>query len=356
MHIKPLIFGITGKSLTENEISFLKLYNPLGIILFSRNIDNPKQVQDLTVNIREILGRNDAPILLDQEGGKVARLKEPHWIKPPAAAIFGKMAEYNLEDAIQAAYIHGKIIGHDMAAVGINVDCAPVLDVPVKNAHDVIGNRAFSHDKDLVLKLGQSMADGLRSSSVIPVMKHIPGHGRALVDTHLDLPRVKTSLDDLKNSDFYPFTNAKNIHWAMTAHVVYESIDPENPATTSQKVVKLLRDDIGFKGLLISDCITMKALNGTMTEKARKTFDAGVDLVIHSHGSLLEMASIANVAPNMNDAQLAFLQASYDSFIIDQKVQARSEMQGILMNYIDKYNLSEVAGDIFDPTEQLHFK
>ncbi|MEQ9116204.1 MAG: beta-N-acetylhexosaminidase [Rickettsiales bacterium] len=353
MHVKPLIFGISGKALTEAETEFLQLYNPLGVILFSRNIDNPEQVQNLTASIREVLGRQDAPILLDQEGGRVSRLKEPHWIKPPAAAIFGKMAEVNLDDALKAAFLHGRIIGYDMAAVGFNVDCAPVLDVPVSGAHDVIGNRAFSHNKELVLKLGQAMADGLSASQVAPIMKHIPGHGRAMVDSHHELPKVTASLAELRASDFYPFQNARNIYWAMTAHVVYEAIDPKNPATTSATVVDLLRDEIGFEGLLISDCITMKALNGTMVEKASRSFEAGVDLVIHSHGPLNEMAEVAKSSPDMTEDQLTLLAKSFDSLKeLEHKFQPRSEMHARLINLIDSYNLSEVSGNIFDPTEQ----
>ncbi len=353
MHIKPIIVGVRQKTLLQEEIDFLKIYNPLGVILFSRNIDNPEQITELTSNIRKILGRPDAPIFLDQEGGRVARLKEPHWIKPPAASLFGQIAEVNLHDAKQAAYLNGQIIGSDLIAAGFNVDCAPVIDIPIKGAHSVIGNRAFSTNKEFVAILGNEMARGLMSAGVVPIIKHIPGHGRGLVDSHLELPVVKADYSDLKNNDFYPFKELNYLPMAMTAHIIYNSIDPENPATTSKKVIDVIREEINFNGLLVSDCITMKALNGTMAERAEKSFDAGVDIVIFSHGSIEEMHEVASHSPNMNQSQLDLLKKAYHQASRHYHFKARSELQGELMILIDKYNLSEVTGNIFDPTEQF---
>jgi beta-N-acetylhexosaminidase len=353
MKIKPIIFGVQGKSLTENEIGFLQKNNPLGIILFSRNIENPEQVRTLVSSIRETLEREDAPILLDQEGGRVSRLKEPFWRKPPAAAIFGIIAKENLEDAKKAVFLNAQMIGADMAALGINVDCAPVLDIPVAGAHSVIGNRAFSNDKKIVAELGKSMADGLMSAGIVPIMKHIPGHGRGNADSHLQLPIVKTSLTELEKTDFYPFKKMNKLSWAMTAHIVYTAIDPDNAATISPKVIEVIRQVIGFKGLLISDCITMKALNGTMAEKAAATFKAGVDLVIHSHGSLEEMQQVADISPYMTESQIALLIKSFHQTMANNS-KAYSEIHGELHSIIHRYHLEETVGNLFDPTEQLH--
>lgn len=352
MSIKPVIFGLRQKKILPEEKEFLKKHNPLGIILFSRNIDSPEQVQELVMEIRKTLGRSDAPILIDQEGGKVTRLRPPHWVRPPAAAVFGRIAEENLSEAKKAAYINGQIIGHDLVSLGINVDCAPVLDVPIKGAHSVIGNRAFSTDKNIVTELGQSMADGLMSTGIVPIIKHIPGHGRGLADSHLELPIVKDDYSTLKENDFYPFYNLRKLPWAMTAHIVYEAIDPKLPATYSPEVIKVIREVIGFKGLLISDCITMRALTGSMEERATKSFQAGVDIVIHSFGDLDEMRAVASIAPNMSENQLDLLKLSYHQAEQHYHLKPRSVLQSELMHYIDKYNLSEVMENIFDPTEQ----
>lgn len=351
MKIRSVIFGLRSKKLLPEEKEFLELYNPLGVILFSRNIDNPSQVNQLILEIRRALSRENAPIFIDQEGGRVSRLKEPYWFKPPTAEIFGKIAEENLDDAKQAVYLNAQIIGLDMAKIGINIDCAPVLDVPVSGAHSVIGDRAFSHDKHIVVELAQRFADGLRSTGVVPIMKHIPGHGRGFVDSHMELPVVQTDYKELKHNDFFPFKQIKKVDWAMTAHILYNSIDPENPATTSKKVIDVIRSEIGFKGLLVSDCITMQALNGTMPQRAKQSFTAGIDIVIHSHGSLDEQKSVAAVAPYMTENQLDILLRSYETAEPHYHVKNKTNLQNELFSLLGKYNMAKEANHIPDPTE-----
>jgi beta-N-acetylhexosaminidase len=245
--------------------------------------------------LRETLEDASAPVLIDQEGGRVARLKPPHWHARPAAARFGALHDINPEAAREATYLNARLIAHDLANLEINVDCLPVLDVPVVGAHDVIGDRAFGHDPLTVIDLGRAQIEGLMEGGVLPVMKHIPGHGRAGADSHLSLPRVDADVEELSASDFVTFRSLDLCPMAMTAHVVYDSIDPQRPATTSPKVIRdVIRGEIGFDGLLMSDDLSMKALDGPLEVRTRAALFAGCDVVLHCNGDMEEMELVAS--------------------------------------------------------------
>jgi beta-N-acetylhexosaminidase len=245
--------------------------------------------------LRDTVADGGAPVLIDQEGGRVARLKPPHWRARPPAARFGALHETHPEAAREAAYLNTRLIAHDLAGLGINVDCLPVLDVPAPGAHDIIGDRAFAADPATIITLGRAQIEGLLDGGVLPIMKHIPGHGRAGSDSHLALPRVTASREELSASDFVTFRSLDQCPMAMTAHVVYESIDPQRPATTSPKVIRdVIRGEIGFDGLLMSDDLSMKALDGPLSVRAKAALFAGCDLVLHCNGDMDEMRDVAS--------------------------------------------------------------
>ena len=289
------IYGCSGTALSANEHAFFRETQPWGFILFGRNIEAPGQVRDLVRALRETVGDASAPVLIDQEGGRVARLKPPHWHERRPAAVFGALHNANPEAAREATYLNARLIAHDLADLGINVDCLPVLDVPVAGAHDVIGDRAFGHDPLTVIDLGRAQIEGLMEGGVLPVMKHIPGHGRAGADSHLSLPRVDADVEELSANDFVTFRSLDLCPMAMTAHVVYDSIDPQRPATTSPKVIRdVIRGEIGFDGLLMSDDLSMKALDGPLEVRTRAALFAGCDVVLHCNGDMEEMKSVAS--------------------------------------------------------------
>jgi beta-N-acetylhexosaminidase len=294
MQRSRVIFGCGGPTLSSDEQAFFRDCRPWGFILFARNIENPDQVKSLVRALRETIEDNSAPILIDQEGGRVARLKPPHWRERSPAARFGALHTVNPVSAHEAAYLNARLIAHELTELGINVDCLPVLDVPVEGAHDVIGDRAFGHDTTTVIDLGRAQMEGLLEGGVLPVMKHIPGHGRAAADSHLELPRVKTPRAELAASDFVPFRSLDTCPMAMTAHVVYESIDPQRPCTISPKVIReVIRGEIGFAGLLMSDDLSMQALEGSLGARARAAQVAGCDVVLHCNGKMDEMKQVA---------------------------------------------------------------
>jgi len=289
------IYGCAGTTLSAAERDFFRETRPWGFILFARNISDPAQVTALVDQLREAVDDGLAPVLIDQEGGRVARLKPPHWgIRPPAAR-FGELYLQNPEAAREATYLNARLIAHDLFSMGINVDCLPVLDVPVTGSHDIIGDRAFATDPTTVIALGRAQIQGLMEGGVLPVMKHVPGHGRAGADSHLALPRVSAKREELSASDFVTFRSLDHCPIAMTAHVVYESIDPQRPATTSPKVIRdVIRGEIGFEGLLMSDDLSMKALDGPLSVRANKAQFAGCDLVLHCNGDMDEMRQVAS--------------------------------------------------------------
>ncbi len=283
------IFGLSGTRISPNEAAFFKEVNPLGYILFTRNCDTPAQVSALTQDLRDLHGR-DLPILIDQEGGRVARLKPPHWPLFPPAAMLASLQE---DRALEAIFLNARLIAHELSQLGINVDCAPVADIRFQGAHDIVGDRAYGDDANTVASLARAMAEGLMAGGVLPVLKHIPGHGRALADSHEALPVVETSLDELRRTDFVPFKELNDLPFAMTAHVLYTAIDAQAMATVSPKAIRLIREEIGFHGLLMSDDLSMRAMEGAFAERAAAALRAGCDIALHCNGDMKEMEAIA---------------------------------------------------------------
>ena len=299
------IYGCAGTSLSAAERDFFREVKPWGFILFARNISDPGQVKALVEQLRDTVGDPRAPVLIDQEGGRVARLKPPQWRARPPAAVFGALHAQNPEAAREATYLNARLIAHDLASLGINVDCLPVLDVPVPGAHDIIGDRAFATDPGTIIALGRAQIEGLMDGGLLPVMKHIPGHGRAGADSHLALPRVSATVEELSASDFVTFRSLDQCPIAMTAHVVYESIDPQRPCTTSPKVIRdVIRGEIGFDGLLMSDDLSMKALDGPLSVRAKQALFAGCDLVLHCNGDMEEMREVASEVKELEGQSL----------------------------------------------------
>jgi beta-N-acetylhexosaminidase len=291
---RAVVLGCSGESLSAFERDFFRAADPVGFILFSRNCRSPDQVRDLVIGLRECVGRVEAPVLIDQEGGRVARLKPPHWRLYPAAARFASLPDPLAETA---ARLGARLIADDLKRLGITVDCLPVLDVPVEGADPVIGNRAYGEDPDRVARLGRAVCQGLLDGAVLPVIKHIPGHGRARVDSHLACPLVETALDELSHTDFAPFRTLATMPWAMTAHIIYRAIDAAGPATLSRRVIaEIIRGQIGFAGVLISDDLSMRALGGSLGERARRALAAGCDLALHCNGAPGEMEEIVAAA------------------------------------------------------------
>lgn len=286
------IYGCSGHRLKDAERAFFAEARPWGFILFRRNIDSPEQVRSLTADLRDSIGDADAPILIDQEGGRVQRMGPPHWPRYPPGEAYLK-ATHDPLTARDLVRLGARLMAHDLKAVGINIDCAPVLDVPVPGAHDIIGDRAYAHDPAIVAQLGRAAAEGLLAGGVLPVIKHMPGHGRAFADSHKALPVVHADLATLDGWDFAPFKALSDMPLAMTAHVVFAAIDPEGPATTSKKAVKLMRGHLGFGGLIMTDDLSMKALSGALRDRAEKSLKAGCDVVLHCNGDLKEMRQVA---------------------------------------------------------------
>jgi beta-N-acetylhexosaminidase len=274
---------------------------PWGFILFKRNIDNPTQVTRLVSDLRDAIGDPDAPVLIDQEGGRVQRLGPPHWPAYPAGALFSALYDLDSQLGLSAAWLSARLIASDLAALGITVDCTPLADVPVTGADAVIGDRAYGTDQAKVAAIAQAVADGLTQGGVLPVLKHIPGHGRATADSHLRLPVVTESEEELDQTDFSPFQTLSALPMAMTAHVVFSAIDPAQPATTSATIIeRVIRGLIGFQGLLMTDDVSMNALAGTIAERSRASLAAGCDVVLHCNGKLDEMREVAAAVPMLS--------------------------------------------------------
>jgi len=287
------ILGCAGTTLTAEEVAFFRDVKPWGFILFKRNIADPEQVGALTAALRNTVGRDDAPILIDQEGGRVARLQPPYWRAYPPGRAYGELVANDPLTAREITRLGSRLIAHDLRSIGINVDCVPVLDVPDPKGHEIIGDRAYGDTPEQVATLGRAAAEGLLAGGVLPIIKHIPGHGRALSDSHLELPVVKAKLLELEIRDFAPFRVLSDMPMAMTAHVVYTAIDRSRPATTSKKVIrKIIRDAIGFDGLLMSDDLSMKALSGDFKQRAKDSLSAGCDVVLHCNGDMAEMKAV----------------------------------------------------------------
>ncbi len=299
-----MVLGCAGTTLSEAERRFFRETNPLGFILFSRNCRNPEQVRSLTGALREAVRRADAPVLIDQEGGRVARLRPPYWYALPPAARIGALFRAKPDLGREAAWLTGRIAAADLTTAGIDVNCAPVLDVLAPAARsDVIGDRAYSTDPGTVATLARAYTEGLMAGGVLPVIKHIPGHGRADTDSHLGLPVVEAEEAALDDVDLAPFKALADAPIAMTAHILYRAWDTERPATISPNVVRgIIRDGIGFDGLLLTDDISMQALGGGIDERAAASLAAGCDVVLHCNGRMDEMEAVAAVCPPLSTA------------------------------------------------------
>jgi beta-N-acetylhexosaminidase len=301
-----VIFGCAGARLGDSERDFFRTVNPLGFILFQRNCETPDQVRALVAALREAVGRADAPVLIDQEGGRVARLKPPHWPAYPAAAA---LAALGGERAREAVRLGARLIADDLTRLGITVGCLPVLDIPVAGADAVIGDRAYGDKAAVVTELGRAACEGLLAGGVLPVLKHIPGHGRAAVDTHHALARVTAPRAALAASDFAPFRALADMPLAMTAHIVYTAFDAERPATMSRRVIdEAIRASIGFDGLLLTDDLSMRALGGGFAARAAGALEAGCDLVLHCNGDSAEMTEVADAVGVLSPAARARLE------------------------------------------------
>jgi len=299
------ICGCSGRTLTAAEGAFFEETKPWGFILFGRNVGDKDQLKSLTKALRETVADPSAPILIDQEGGRVARLKPPQWSERPPASAFGAMYLRDQESAREAVYLNARLIADDLEKAGINVNCAPLLDVPVEGADPVIGDRAFGTGPAVVIDLARAFIEGLLEGGVLPIMKHVPGHGRAFIDSHRDLPRIATEAAELSATDFVTFRSLNHCPMAMTAHVVYEAIDSQRPATTSPKVIRdVIRGEIGFEGILISDDISMGALSGPISTRTKAALFAGCDIVLHCNGSMAEMEEVAEEARALEGAIL----------------------------------------------------
>jgi len=285
------ILGCAGLVLSENERAFFRDAKPWGFILFARNVQTPDQVRALVRSLRETVGRDDAPVLIDQEGGRVQRLKPPHWPLYPTGRAYADFAANDPLSGRAVARLGARLIASDLSALGITVDCAPVLDVPVAGADAIIGDRAYGATIGSIATLGRAFAEGLISGGVLPVIKHIPGHGRATADSHLVLPVVVEDLLALE-TDFTPFRMLSDMPMAMTAHVVYSAIDAKRPATTSIDAIRFIRENLGFGGLIMSDDLSMKALKGDFAGRARRSLRAGCDVVLHCNGDMGEMQAV----------------------------------------------------------------
>ena len=298
MSTKALIFGCAGLQLSEEEIHFFREHQPWGFILFGRNIESRQQVVQLTSQMRQCVGRDNAPILIDEEGGRVQRLRPPHWCSNPPGRLLGELYGKNQDRGKRAAWLQSRLIAHDLGEIGVNVDCLPVLDVPIAGAHDAIGDRAYSFDPDIVAIIGKAVIEGLLAGGVLPIVKHMPGHGRSFGDSHHELPRVDAGLEQLLATDFKPFAALNDAAMAMTAHIIFEAIDRDNPATTSPVLIKdIIRGHIGFDGLLMSDDVSMNALSGDYATRTQSIFAAGVDIVLHCNGLMDQMIEVAGVTP-----------------------------------------------------------
>jgi beta-N-acetylhexosaminidase len=298
MSTRAFITGISGLELTAEERAFLRTERPWGFILFKRNIDNPAQVARLVEELRGATGDLDAPVLIDQEGGRVQRLGPPHWPVYPPGAMFGTLYDIDPELGFRAARLSSRLIAADLVDLGITVDCLPLADVPVQGADAVIGNRAYGTEPGKVAAIARAVTEGLEQGGILPVLKHIPGHGRATADTHFKLPVVDTSAAELEAFDFAAFRPLADLPMAMTAHVVFSALDAAQPATTSATIIEqVIRGSIGFQGLLMSDDVSMNALAGSIAERTRAIVTAGCDIVLHCNGKLDEMREVAAETP-----------------------------------------------------------
>ncbi|MGX7743771.1 beta-N-acetylhexosaminidase [Rhodopseudomonas parapalustris] len=331
---RAFISGLAGLSLSDDERGFFRDSRPWGFILFKRNVDNPAQVKALVEELRESVDSPDAPVLIDQEGGRVQRLGPPHWPLYPPGAVFSSLYQIDPEAGLTAARLSARLIADDLLALGITVDCLPLADVPVAGADAVIGDRAYGNTPDKVAAIARAVTDGLAQGGVLPVLKHIPGHGRATADSHHRLPTVDTAPEELDRTDFAAFRPLADLPMAMTAHVVFSALDPAQPATTSATMIdRVIRKSIGFQGLLMSDDVSMNALAGSIAERTRAIVAAGCDVVLHCNGKLDEMSQVAADTPELQGRALARAEAALAARRPPQpldRAAARSELEALI--------------------------
>jgi beta-N-acetylhexosaminidase len=331
---KAFITGLAGTKLSDAERDFIRAERPWGFILFRRNIDTPAQVAALTGEIRDVLGEVDVPILVDQEGGRVQRFRPPNWPLYPAGAAFGQLYDIDPALGLKAARLSARLIADDLTQVGVTVDCLPLADVPVPGADDVIGDRAYGNDPQKVAAIARAVTEGLEQGGILPILKHIPGHGRATADSHLALPVVDSAKNELKSIDFAAFKPLADLPMAMTAHVVFSAYDAAQPATTSATMIeRVIRGLIGFQGLLMSDDVGMNALAGSIAERTKALLAAGCDMVLACSGEPEEMHQVARETPELSGKSLARAKAALASRQTPKPFDrdaARAELDGLI--------------------------
>ncbi len=309
---KAFICGCSGPELTDNERTFLRDERPCGLILFARNCISRAQISRLTEEARSCAG-DDLLVLVDQEGGRVQRMKPPEWRAYPPARAFAALYAEDAEKALEAAHLVTRLMAEDLHEVGINTDCAPVLDVPVPGAHEIIGDRSYGDDPDTIIALARTVAESFLEAGILPVIKHVPGHGRARADSHKELPVIDASADELEATDFRPFEALADMPLAMTAHVVLHAFDEDAPATVSPFIMsEVIRGRLGIKGLVMSDDLDMAALSGTPEERAGAVLAAGCDVVLHCSGVFEDMTRVARVVPGLHGDGEARFRAAID--------------------------------------------
>jgi len=334
MTLSAAIYDPEHATLSAEEKAFFRDVNPYGYILFARHCETPEMVKRLVGELKSLSGRDRLPILIDQEGGRVARLKPPHWPKYPPAGAFAALAQVDKEKAHRATYLNARLMAHDLYTLGITVDCAPLADIPVEGAHDVIGDRAFGRNPEQVIYLARAQAAGLMEGGIVPVLKHIPGHGRAFADSHFEIPVVNTPLDVLRATDFVPFNALAHLPMGMTAHVIYTAIDAERMATISPAAIQIIREEIGFKNLLMSDALDMKSIASIPPhERSRAALAAGCDIALHCNSPLWEKREIARGVGPLEGESLVRAIAAMDSVKPPKSFdveEARAEVTALL--------------------------
>lgn len=333
--MKSGIFGFTGEELTNEEYRFFSEVNPLGFILFARNCKTPQQISNLIAQLKSAVARKDVMVLIDQEGGRVSRLKSPLFREFPAANNFTKIANKDFNTGLKACYLNYLLMSHELTKLGINVNCAPVADLLFQETSDVIGDRSFGNNVEIVSILAKECAKGLIDGGVHPIVKHIPGHGRAKVDSHEELPIVNTDLGTLQRTDFQVFKNLNSIKLAMTAHIIYEALDATNPVTISKPAIDYIRDYIGFNGIIMTDDLSMKALTGTMTERVIKSISSGCDIILHCNGNMDEMKEIAYNLPEVNGKIVKF----HSKLSLKPKSHNYNQLNDVYLKILDEYNI-----------------
>jgi len=334
MNTRAFITGVSGTELGAEEREFIRTARPWGFILFKRNIETPAQVTVLVREMRAAVGNAEAPVLIDQEGGRVQRFGPPHWPVYPPGAVFGVLYDIDPALGLSAARLSARLMAADLIEVGVTVDCLPLADVPVAGADGVIGNRAYGTEPGKIAAIARAVTEGLEQGGVLPVLKHIPGHGRATADTHFRLPEVETSRAELERTDFAAFQPLADLPMAMTAHVVFSALDPAHPATTSATIIEqVIRGVIGFQGLLMSDDVSMNALAGSIAERTRSIFAAGCDVVLHCNGKLDEMREVAAETPELAGNALERANQALASRQAPQafdRLKARAELDALI--------------------------